>query len=337
MHDSQPTQDSAPVLVTVAVLTFHRPEQVRETVALLHRQTSAVGAPWQAEVLVVDNDPAASGREAVEGQQLDDVRYVVEPTPGIAAARNRALDEARGRDVLLFLDDDGRPGEQWLQRMLERWRETGAAAVAGWVDTRYLGEVDPWIEAGRFFSRTKFPDGAERPAAACGNLLIDLRQLGEHRFARDLGMSGGEDTLLTKQMVARGGRIVFCADAPVIDQVAAERITRQWVLLRAMSHGNTGGILDLYLSDSRLARPKLAVDGIVRLAGGGARTALGTVRRNQVDQARGARAAMRGLGMTLAAAGLSYQEYSSEKNPLKKLVRSPQSLPPHGHHDQDAR
>lgn len=293
---------------------------------MILEQVAKLDPCYDAEVLVVDNDPDGSGRDALGRLATERMRCVVEPTPGIAAARNRALDEARGRDVLLFLDDDGRPAPQWLERMLDRWRESGAAAVEGWVDTHYLGVVDPWIEAGRFFVRPRWDDGEERPAAASGNLLLDLRQLGNRRFATALGTGGGEDTLLTRGIVADGGRIVFCRDAVVIDLVALERINRRWVLLRALSHGNASGVIDLHLAKGGATWPKVAAKGLALLSAGTVRAVLGVARGNLNDQARGARAAMRGTGIALAAAGFSYREYTRDGGWRDRIVRTPEVL-----------
>ena len=44
---------------------------------------------------MVDNDPQGGAREQVEAYPAEWVRYVHEPEPGIAAARNRALDRIR--------------------------------------------------------------------------------------------------------------------------------------------------------------------------------------------------------------------------------------------------
>lgn len=315
---------------TVAILTFHRPEQVCETVRLVHDQAVAA-SPWcEVDVLVVDNDPAASGKEAIESLGLAGVRCVVEPVPGISAGRNRALDEvsAAGRDLLLFIDDDGTPESGWLVRMLERWRETGAAAVAGWVDTRYPTRPSPWIVAGGFFERSRFPDGSERPAAACGNLLLDLHQLGTLRFSTALGLSGGEDTLLTRTLVAWGGRIVFARDAIVVDHVATERVTRRWVLARQLSHGNTSGLLDLHFGTGPLTRARVLAGGAGRVAVGLTRAGWGALRRDLRADARGWRLAARGVGMTLAGLGLSWNEYARSPRPLSRLVRAPRSLAP---------
>ncbi len=70
-------------------------------------------------VLVIDNDPAGSGEAVVSALDSDAVRYVHEPRPGIAAARNRALDEAASYDLLIFIDDDEWPNPTWLQSLLE--------------------------------------------------------------------------------------------------------------------------------------------------------------------------------------------------------------------------
>ncbi|PHP53641.1 glycosyltransferase family 2 protein [Actinomyces ruminis] len=328
------------VHATVAILTFHRPKQVRETVRLIHDQTAAA-PPWcEVDVLVVDNDPAASGKEAIEALGLPAVRCVIEPVPGISAGRNRALDEvsASGGDLLLFIDDDGTPAPGWLERMLERWRETGAAAVAGWVDTRYRTRPSPWIRAGGFFERRRFADGAERPAAACGNLLLDLRQLGDLRFSTALGLSGGEDTLLTRTLVARGGRIVFARDAVVVDQVAPDRVTRRWVLARQLSHGNTAGLLDLHFGAGPLTRARVLAGGAGRVVVGLARAGWGAVTRDLRTDARGWRLAARGAGMALAGLGLSWNEYARTVRPLSRLVRAPRSLAPGSfHREEDTR
>ncbi|WP_103062117.1 glycosyltransferase family 2 protein [Actinomyces qiguomingii] len=326
------------IRATVAILTFHRPEQVRRTARMVQAQALAAPQWCDADVLVIDNDPSGSGHDAVASLGLERLRSVIEPVPGISAGRNRALDEAAraGRDLLLFIDDDGTPAPGWLDGMLEHWRDSGAAAVAGWVDTHYQSRPSAWILAGGFFERRRFPDGSERPAAACGNLLLDLNQLGDLRFSAALGLSGGEDTLLTRALVSRGGRIVFARDAVVVDQVALDRVTRRWVLARQLSHGNTSGLLDLYFSSGRLARAGVIAGGIGRVGVGLARAGWGMATRDLRADARGWRLAARGAGMTLAGLGLSWREYARTSRPLSRLGRAPRSLSPRSFSRQEA-
>ncbi|WP_425454326.1 glycosyltransferase family 2 protein [Luteococcus japonicus] len=53
------------------------------------------------------------------------VRYVNETAPGLAAVRNRALDEAGNANLLAFIDDDETPAAGWLQHLVRTWRATG--------------------------------------------------------------------------------------------------------------------------------------------------------------------------------------------------------------------
>ena len=111
------------------------------------------------EVLVIDNDAQGSGRETALAAAADvgvpvrssaeapeesggvGLRYVVEERPGVAAVRNRALDETTERDLLIFIDDDEDPEPGWLAALVGLWASTGCQAVAGPVIPGY--EVEP--------------------------------------------------------------------------------------------------------------------------------------------------------------------------------------------------
>ena len=83
--------------MTVGILTFRRPDGLRESLPRLLEQVRQVPG---AELLVIDNDdvPSAQGIVAEREAAGDPVRYVHEPDPGIVSARNRALDEAEWKD-----------------------------------------------------------------------------------------------------------------------------------------------------------------------------------------------------------------------------------------------
>src|SRR6266496_3094435 len=102
-----------PVTLTVAVLTYHRPEKLRVSLPLILDQVRQVNSDadgrLSADVLVIDNDPAASAELVAKSIGSEQLRYVVEPEPGISAGRNRALDETADRDLLVFIDDDEQP------------------------------------------------------------------------------------------------------------------------------------------------------------------------------------------------------------------------------------
>jgi hypothetical protein len=314
---TEPATVPATVRVTVAVPTFRRPDDLRVLLPMVldHvREVGVAGSRYRADVLVVDNDPDRSAAAVVAG--VPGVRYVAEPTPGIAAVRSRALDEAADARVLAFIDDDERPADGWLAHLLETWEATGAAAVAGRVLTEYAGELDPWIRGGGFFFRRRMPTGTEIDVAASGNLLLDLDQVRGFglRFEPALGLGGGEDNLFSRQLVRAGGRMVWCDESAAVDQVPAERMTRAWARSRARSHGNVTVTVDLRLAlgprARLLVRAGAAVRGALCLGGGAARWGWGLLSRSVRHQGRGARYFFRGVGMIGGACGLVDEEYS---------------------------
>lgn len=306
----------------IAVLTYRRPEDIALALPRLAAQAGA-GSPGgpgtTVTVLVIDNDPAASARQVVE-QLAGDlpaglVRYVHEPRPGIAAARNRALAEAGPSGLLVFIDDDETPSERWLAQLVELQRTSGAAAVVGPVISEYEHEPEPWIEAGRFFRRRRLSTGARLDVAATNNLLLDLHQVRSLHLSFDerFGLSGGSDTLFTRQLVQRGGTMLWCDEAVVVDRVPASRLTRGWVLRRALRSGNSASRVSLELSANAAARVAArgaaVASGSVRLLGGTARLAAGFATGSDARKAMGLRTAARGLGMVSGAFGYVYSEY----------------------------
>jgi len=299
--------ERAPLRVVVAVLTYRRPADLAAVLPELVAQVGDVGG----RVLVVDNDPEAGARAAVDsfGAPVD---YVHEPAPGIAAARNRALDEADA-DLLVFVDDDERPRPGWLVALLDTYRDSRPAAVVGPVVSEYEVPPDPWVSAGRFFDRRRLPTGTEIEVAATNNLLLDLAQVGALRFDVRFGLTGGSDTLFSRALHRSGSRMVWCDEAVVVDVVPASRVTREWVLRRAYRSGNSWSRTSLVLADGPAAalgaRLSCTARGVVRCLGGAARWGIGVLTGSVVHRARGRRTLMRGAGLVAGAWGGVYAEY----------------------------
>ena len=298
----------------VATLTYRRPEGLRAIVQALRPQLADVP---RSRLLIVDNDLVPSAKEAFQEVVGDDPRitYVHEPRPGIAAARNRALDEAGDDDLLVFIDDDEVPSEQWLRSLLHAWRATGAAAVVGPVVSVFGEQSDPWIADGAFFTRLRHRTGTSLTTAATNNLLLDLHQLAPFglRFDEGFSTSGGSDTVFTRQLVAAGGRMVWCDEALVFDMVPPERASREWVRSRALRLGNSDSRAAVYLAPSGRrwsARLRATRRGALRLVAGGCRISLGVLLGSSLHRARGTRMMMRGLGMLRGAWGSFVDEYA---------------------------
>ncbi|WP_210509041.1 glycosyltransferase family 2 protein [Naasia sp. SYSU D00057] len=306
-----PTSD-APLRVVVAALTYRRPDDLAELLPALVAQRATV--PDSVDILIVDNDPDAGAREQVAAFGRG-VRYVHAPEPGIASARNVALDEAGDADLLVFIDDDERPVARWLSRLVDAWRRHGATAVVGPVISSFEVEPGAWIRAGGFFSRRRLPTGSPVAVAATNNLLLDLdsiRRMGL-RFDLRFGLTGGSDTMFSRELVVGGGSIVWCDEAIVTDVVPASRSTRDWVLRRQFRSGNSWMHTSLALEPTPAGRARtrvlLSAAGAARVVAGAALLAAGSVTRSLRWRARGTKAVARGSGLLAGAFGSVYAEY----------------------------
>ena len=318
--------------LTIAIPTFRRPDDLKRAIGGVLKQVAeqaarepSGGTVSDAEVLVIDNDAQCSGRKAALAAAADagvavrasadeptagdmNVRYVVEERPGVAAVRNRALDETTERDLLIFIDDDEEPEPGWLAALVGLWASTGCQAVAGPVIPVYDVEPEAWVRQGEFFVRRTWPTGTVRPVAASNCLLLDLgfvRRAGL-RFDEAFGATGGEDTLFTRRLSAAGGVIRWCDEARVRDHVPASRLTRPWILRRQRSHAATSVRVELALAGGGAQpaiRARAAAGGLARIVVGGLRTAGGTLIGSPRHAAKGARLLARGRGILAASVG----------------------------------
>lgn len=316
-----PTREEDVRELLIAIPTFRRPDALASALSAVRTQVDAENdapeASMHCSILVVDNDPAGSGGRAAAEHGA---RYVIEPRPGIAAVRNRAIAECDGARALLFIDDDEVPEPGWLRAMIGMYRSSRPTAVAGRVVTPFPPDVEPWVAASGAFVRPTRNHGQTMSEAATNNLLVDLddvRRLGLS-FDERFGLTGGSDSMFTLQLTRRGGTIRWAEDAVVIEQEDPKRFTRSWVLMRTFRFGNTSARVRIALARTparRLVERLLAVGrGSARVVGGGARWGLGAISGSLHHRARGLRTASRGLGMLAGAVGYAHDEYGRRRS-----------------------
>ncbi len=117
-----------PPTVTVAVCTRDRPENLSRCLSALQ----ALDLP-PLEILVIDNAPRTSQTKTLVEQTFPQVRYFLEPRPGLNWARNRAIIEARG-EILAYTDDDVIVDRLWTKNLATIFAENpDVMAVTGLV------------------------------------------------------------------------------------------------------------------------------------------------------------------------------------------------------------
>ena len=218
--------------ISVGVATCGRPADLRRCLAAMAEQTQP-----PAEVIVVDQEPSAEAREAVEQSGLAGVSYVEQERLGLSASRNLALELAAG-DLLAVTDDDCAPDGRWLEALAGAFARLpapdivtgpihplgdappGSHAISLRVEDTacdYRGRVQPWgVGSGGNF------------AGAVGR----LRQLGgwdERLGAGSPGMAA-EDAEIIYRALRAGSLIRFEPSAVVRHawQTADRRMATRW-------------------------------------------------------------------------------------------------------------
>lgn len=228
--------------VTVVIPTFNRPESLHRAVESLFWQ----GARRTGfRILIADNSQEASARFAYEAllTAVPDkitLSYLHVPEPGVANARNAAMN-ALTSPLVAFLDDDQSAPIEWLENLLAAYERFGAAVTFGPVLTALPDHVTrhrAYFE--QFFARN--PDresGLIRKPYGCGNALLDTRQVSGPKPWFDTRMNevGGEDDLLFARIRKAGGKFAWAARAPVNEHPLPQRIRLRYTLRRALAYG----------------------------------------------------------------------------------------------------
>ena len=226
--------------ISVCICTYQRPEMLQRLLRALEPQLT--GGLFTFSVVVADNDRAGSARVGVESFSRSSslgVTYCSQPERNIALTRNAAIAHATG-DLIAFIDDDEFPVPEWLLRLYETLASGQAAAVLGPVRPHFETPPPAWVIQGRFCERPECPTGTTLHWQNCrtGNVLFrrNILAAGEPPFREEFG-TGGEDKDFFMRLAKTGHTFVWCNEAVVSESVPASRLTRKYMLQRALLRG----------------------------------------------------------------------------------------------------
>ncbi len=114
-------QESNYMDLTIAICTYNGADRFPEVLEKLHQQTEIELINW--EILLVDNNSKDNTAQVFQEYQQTwnlniPLRYIFEPEQGLAFARNKAKNEAKGK-LIGFLDDDNIPYKNWVSEVYD--------------------------------------------------------------------------------------------------------------------------------------------------------------------------------------------------------------------------
>ncbi|HVE66450.1 MAG TPA: glycosyltransferase [Thermoanaerobaculia bacterium] len=199
---------------SVVVPTYRRPDTLFRVLDGLGRQRSAPTF----EVVVIDDGSDDGTAERLSAYRPPyPFRFFSQPNAGPAAARNRGIEEARGR-YLLFLGDDTVPEPDLLAVHARAHREAAPASVAvlGYTTWPREDEVSPFLhhinEYGLQFGYGLIDDPESVPFNFfyTSNVSLERERLREAGlFDTSFPHAAWEDIEISYRLIRRGLKIVY--------------------------------------------------------------------------------------------------------------------------------
>lgn len=205
-------------LLSVAICTRDRAGSLRGTLASL--AGASVPPDCRVELLVIDNGSTDGTSTVVADFQPPHltVRSLLEPAPGVAHARNRALQEAAG-EIVLFIDDDVRLPPGWLEGMCRPLLDGTADVVQGGV--RPAPHLErPWLKGALRTWLAAVEDPVHPPAGIVSANFAVRRRTADLAPGFDPRLGPGaagffEDTVFGWQLLRAGATLAYRPEVAV--------------------------------------------------------------------------------------------------------------------------
>lgn len=124
-------RDVATRVLTLVICTANRARDLAFTLQAMRRLRRPAG--WTVQLIVVDNGSTDDTPAVLAAAAPDlpfDLEVVQGAKPGLAAARNAGMAQARG-DIIAWTDDDCIPPEDWLEKLVRHFEQDPALDVLG--------------------------------------------------------------------------------------------------------------------------------------------------------------------------------------------------------------
>ena len=225
------------------------------------------------EILVIENDNKPLSMKIVNSyNSMSDmqIHYFLENNIGIAAARNRSVEEALKLEAewIAFIDDDAYPEKKWLEEYVICIHSHAADVYDGRYVLEYPKSTPDYLQiqphVGIEAEQLKF--------ASTGNVLFHRKLVASNglklRFNTEFNFCGGEDYELFRRASSYGITIRRSTKAIVYETVADSRATLTWNLARRFHHGQVNSIVSLLHNGLSYTIIRKTVLGILKIFSG---------------------------------------------------------------------
>jgi len=227
--------------ICVCICTYKRPALLKRLLQDLDGQNTE--GLFSYSIVVADNDPEGSAKNAVEEMQRVlhvPLKYCAEPNRGIAKARNTVVANAEG-DYLALIDDDEFPIRDWLRILLMTCRQYRVDGVLGPVKRHFDQEPPRWLKKSSLYDRSVNPTGLQVnwKESRTGNVLLKRAVVLNDPMPFRPEFRAGEDQDFFRRKIEEGLLFVWSSDAAVHEVIPPPRWSRWYYVRKALLQGAT--------------------------------------------------------------------------------------------------
>jgi glycosyltransferase involved in cell wall biosynthesis len=240
------------VKVSVLVCTYNRAPFLDKALRSLVDQEFE----GEHEILVVDNNSCDETRAVADNwmpraHPRCPIRYVFAAQQGLSFARNAGAEASEG-DVIAFMDDDARAGENWLQRIVDGLSDASIACLGGRVLLDWPEPPPDWItpdlwpvlgasnyhgDKPRVMTGRLYPMGGNMAVRKDWYRALDGFNVQFGRVANSLASCA--EIEFAERLRARGGVTVYDPEMTIYHYVHPNRMTKDYILNRFYWEGRS--------------------------------------------------------------------------------------------------
>jgi len=259
MSNTVTTETLPEYKIAIGICTFRRPVGLDNALSAIINQTYSRITPPALQIFVIDNDSDPVIEHYVEDfakKYNVAIKYIAESRRGISQARNCFLRNIPAEsELVVFLDDDEVPVDNWLDELVFGLHQSGADAISGPVLPIFSDQTPKWLVDGKFFTsprRKNVPDYGSVVFGVMGNFLMrrNLIENTQLYFPEELGLVGSEDRHFFDILLGMGAKMSWSSNAIASHFVPTERASLRYLLKREFRVG-CGKSLVLRLSEAR--------------------------------------------------------------------------------------
>ncbi len=258
--------------ICICVCTAERPQMLEACLASL----AALHLPSDCNVdlVVIDNNRVADARDTVadfSARAPFPVHYRHQPAPGIAVARNSAIELTLqlNADWIAFIDDDETASQDWIVELLAAAVRHNVDAVEGTTFRRYPDPLPHFVLP---FQPRHELDGAHPPFACTNNVIfaswLVRPEQGALCFDTRFDITGGEDIDFFLKARGLGCTIAHSPSAIVFETILPSRLTFRFQMAQQAAEAATTCMIASKGVHDSLTVTGCAVKAVRRLAMG---------------------------------------------------------------------